>query len=51
MQEIVLKNKKHGMAMLLTIILLFVIGATITSVHAPAKRIRGMSITDTINEL
>ena len=35
----------------LLIILLFVIGATITSVHAPAKRIRGMSITDTINEL
>ena len=35
----------------LLIILLFVIGATILSVHAPAKRIRGMSITDTINEL
>ena len=35
----------------LLIILLFVIGATIISVHAPAKRIRGMSITDTINEL
>ena len=35
----------------LLVILLFVIGATIISVHAPAKRIRGMSITDTINEL
>lgn len=35
----------------LLIILLFVIGATVVSVYAPAKRIRSTSITDTINEL
>lgn len=35
----------------LLIILLFVCMATVVSVHAPAKRIRDMAVTDTINEL
>ena len=33
------------------IILLFVILATLVAVHAPAKRIRDMAVTETINEL
>lgn len=33
------------------IILLFVIGSAIAAVHAPAKRIRNISVTETINEL
>ncbi|WP_411677646.1 ABC transporter permease [Caproicibacter sp.] len=35
----------------LTIILLFVAVAAIVAVYAPAKRIRNMAVTDTINEL
>lgn len=35
----------------LLIILLFVLAATIASVHAPSKRIRNMAVTETINEL
>ena len=35
----------------LCIILLFVLGATVASVHAPSKRMRRMAITETINEL
>lgn len=35
----------------LTIILLFVVAAAIAAVDAPAKRIRKMAVTDTINEL
>ena len=35
----------------LAIILLFVIAAAIAAVYTPAKRIRNMAITDTINEL
>ena len=35
----------------LVIILLFVIAAAIAAVYAPAKRIRNMAVTDTINEL
>ena len=33
------------------IILLFVIGSAIAAVYAPAKRIRNISVTETINEL
>lgn len=35
----------------LVIILLFVVAAAIAAVYAPAKRIRNMAVTDTINEL
>jgi len=35
----------------LAIILLFVVAAAIAAVYAPAKRIRNMAVTDTINEL
>lgn len=35
----------------LLIVLLFVLLATIAAVHAPAKRIREMAVTETINEL
>lgn len=35
----------------IVIILLFVIAAAIAAVYAPAKRIRNMAVTDTINEL
>lgn len=35
----------------LLIILLFVLLATLTAVHAPAKRMREMAVTETINEL
>lgn len=35
----------------LAIIILFVIAATIAAVYTPAKRIRSMAVTDTINEL
>ena len=35
----------------LTVILLFVLAATIAAVYTPAKRIGNMAITDTINEL
>ena len=35
----------------LLIILLFVLAATIVSVHAPSKRIRNLAVTETINEL
>ena len=35
----------------LLIVVLFVILATIAAVHVPAKRIRNMAVTDTINEL
>ncbi|MPM68386.1 hypothetical protein SDC9_115318 [bioreactor metagenome] len=35
----------------LVIILLFVVAAAIAAVYAPAKRIRKMAVTDTINEL
>ncbi len=35
----------------LAVILLFVLAAAIAAVHAPAKRIRNMAVTDTINEL
>ncbi len=33
------------------IVVLFVIVATPAAIHAPAKRIRNMTVTDTINEL
>jgi ABC-type antimicrobial peptide transport system permease subunit len=35
----------------LVIILLFVVAAAVAAVYAPAKRIRNMAVTDTINEL
>lgn len=35
----------------LAIILLFVLAAAVAAVYAPAKRIRNMAVTDTINEL
>ena len=35
----------------LAIILLFVLVAALAAVHTPAKRIRNMAITETINEL
>ena len=35
----------------LMIILLFVVAAAVAAVYAPAKRIRNMAVTDTINEL
>lgn len=35
----------------LAVILLFVLAAAIAAVHTPAKRIRNMAVTDTINEL
>jgi len=35
----------------LMIILLFIVAAAIAAVYAPAKRIRNMAVTDTINEL
>lgn len=35
----------------LVIILLFVVAAAIAAVYAPAKRIRNMAVTDTLNEL
>ena len=35
----------------IVIILLFVVAAAIAAVYAPAKRIRNMAVTDTINEL
>ena len=35
----------------LVVILLFVLGATVLAVHTPAKRMRRISVTETINEL
>ncbi len=35
----------------LLIVVLFVASATFAAIHAPAKRIRDMAVTDTINEL
>lgn len=35
----------------LLIILLFVLAATVASVHAPSKRIRNLAVTETLNEL
>ena len=36
---------------MLAVIVVFDIGAAVAAVYAPAKRIRGMAVTATINEL
>ncbi|MDO4322646.1 MAG: ABC transporter permease [Lachnospiraceae bacterium] len=41
----------HFPAVMLCVILVFVIVCAVAAVYAPAKRIRNMAITDTINEL
>ena len=41
----------HLPGMTLCLIILFVFAAAALAVHAPAKRIRNMAITETINEL
>lgn len=41
----------HLPIVLLFVVIAFVFASAVTAIHAPAKRIRSMAITDTINEL
>ena len=41
----------HLPIVLLVVVIAFVFASAVAAVHAPAKRVRNMAITDTINEL